>query len=142
MEEERKRSITVLSTLLKNKKNIVLFEKYVFELTDGDLTLYKIYVYQLCFLIQQKIPLKSVLVLLKTNSLGFNHEGFKKEQDLKKEHEEYLINPFEIKKGLMKCPRCKSYRTISHSKNDRASDEAMSVYSTCFDCKNTWRENN
>ena len=45
----------------------------------------------------------------------------------------------EIEEGLFKCPKCKSKRTTYYSVQLRSSDEPMTNFITCVNCKNRWK---
>ena len=164
MEDNRELSKNIIGKYLNNQKNIITFEKLIYNLTKDKPSMYRVYIFQLCLILsnrerifsvindekisegisrgKDKMRIKDILDIIKQDKLGFNHEGFKNERILQEEYDEYLVNPFEVVKGLLKCPKCKSDKTMSYSKNDRSSDEPMSVYATCFMCKFNWRENN
>ena len=137
-----------LALYLNIEKNINILEKRVFEKSNNDPITYRLFIYQVCYnlkndiILSRKNKVKNTLDMIKQDKLGFNHSEFDNERILQEEYDEYLVNPFEVVKGLMKCPKCKSDKTISYSKNDRSSDEPLSVYATCFICKHNWRENN
>lgn len=41
--------------------------------------------------------------------------------------------------GMFKCGRCKSLKTTYYSLQTRSSDEPMTCFVTCTDCKNRWK---
>ncbi len=45
----------------------------------------------------------------------------------------------EIEEGLFKCPKCKSKKTTYYSIQLRSSDEPMTNFITCMNCKNRWK---
>lgn len=70
--------------------------------------------------------------------LGFEHkifDYFKKKID---EEDDHLMNPFEVEEGVIQCSKCKSYKVFSISKQTRASDEPLTVFSQCSICKKKW----
>lgn len=42
-------------------------------------------------------------------------------------------------KGMIKCRKCKSWRTSFYSFQVKSADEPTSLYFTCYDCGNRWR---
>lgn len=42
-------------------------------------------------------------------------------------------------KGIMKCMKCKSWRTSFYQLQVRSPDEPMTCYFTCYNCGNRWR---
>lgn len=45
----------------------------------------------------------------------------------------------ERKKGITKCPRCKSWITIFNLKQVRSADEGMTQFNECLDCSFFWK---
>lgn len=41
--------------------------------------------------------------------------------------------------GLFKCGRCRSERTTYYERQQKSSDEPMTAFITCLDCKNRWK---
>ena len=51
------------------------------------------------------------------------------------QHDYYMTTPYDSSTdGVVKCAKCGSQKTVSHSKQTRGSDEAMTVFSKCLDC--------
>lgn len=73
--------------------------------------------------------------------LGFNHSSFDKFICKEKEHDEYVINPFQAEEGVVQCVKCKSMKVYSVSKQTRAADEPMTTVSVCTICKHKWSQN-
>ena len=77
---------------------------------------------------------------LMTGKLGLRSEYYTDEKTKVDELNDFLNNPFEVCEGVLQCKRCKSFKTISYSKQVRKSDEATSVFASCIECNNTWKE--
>lgn len=76
--------------------------------------------------------------ILLQKKLGFEHEMF---LEVKKKYEEqnnYLSHPIEVEEGVIQCNNCKSFRVFSITKQTRASDEPLTVFSQCTNCKKKW----
>lgn len=55
------------------------------------------------------------------------------------DHSKFQIEDAEIEEGLFKCPKCKSKKTTYYSVQLRSSDEPMTNFITCTQCKNRWK---
>ena len=42
-------------------------------------------------------------------------------------------------KGMHKCWKCKTYKTIFHEMQTRSADEPMTVFVNCLNCGNSWK---
>jgi len=73
--------------------------------------------------------------------LGWSHAMFKKIKDKQQEHDEYLLNPFEVEEGVVQCPKCSSFKVYSYSMQLRAADEPMTTMAECTQCKLKWSQN-
>jgi DNA-directed RNA polymerase subunit M/transcription elongation factor TFIIS len=78
---------------------------------------------------------EEVLLLKK---LGFDHEIFLKVKKKYEEENNYLTQPIEVEEGVIQCHSCKSFRVFSITKQTRASDEPLTVFSQCINCKKRW----
>lgn len=67
-------------------------------------------------------------------SLLFDDPIFNDTRQRLSEEMEFMDNPTEIEDGVVECGRCKSLKTVSYSKQTRASDEGASVFVTCVTC--------
>ena len=56
-----------------------------------------------------------------------------------KEHDGFLIKPFEVDEGVLECGKCGSNKTISYTKQTRSGDESTSVFALCYNCNNKWK---
>lgn len=111
-----------LSKVLKNKNNVTIFEKYVYNISqkmaeyeDEIDDIYKRNLYQLVGDILNGSKLKPLLNKLKNEELGWNHSCFDNIAFRINEQNEFLTNPFEVEEGVLEC-RCGSRRVFSYSK--------------------------
>lgn len=85
------------------------------------------------YFIKKNIPLEF---------LGWNHPNFDKLKQTLEEEDDFIENPYSnIEEGVIQCNKCNSKRTFSYQKQVRSSDEGFSLFVTCVNCNNSWREN-
>ena len=77
---------------------------------------------------------------VKENLSGFNLNVFYDYIELENETDAFLENEIEVEEGALECPRCKSRKTFSYTKQVRSADEGTSVFARCYNCANKWRE--
>ena len=54
------------------------------------------------------------------------------------EHDDFIINPFEVEEGCTECKKCGSKRVFTYTKQIRSSDEPMTTFAKCVQCKISW----
>lgn len=52
----------------------------------------------------------------------------------------FVSNPVDVVEGALTCPKCRSTRTFTYTKQVRSGDEGTSVFGVCASCTNKWRE--
>lgn len=73
--------------------------------------------------------------------LNISKEEFWKSEELAEiERDNFILNPIKVNDGIYTCGKCKSSKVVSIAKQVRSSDEGMSVFCTCVNCNNSWRE--
>jgi DNA-directed RNA polymerase subunit M/transcription elongation factor TFIIS len=129
--------LQLLSKVVKNSENCKLLEKNIFERTVEDTYLWC--VYQISgMILQNHKKLKEISEQIKRGEIGWDSPIY---HDIKKrieEHDDYLVNPFEVVDGVTECPKCKSRKTWSVQKQTRSSDEPMTTFSKCVQCDYQW----
>ena len=143
--ELRNKGKKALGTVLKEEKNIDILEKHIYNNTfkKNHLTIIENYndnLYQVIGDILNEKKLKDILDDIKKNKFGWEHSSFEEMGNFIKEQNDFLQNPFEVEEGVFQCKACGSKRVFSYCKQDRSSDEGMSVYAQCIACKTKWRE--
>lgn len=133
----RNNGISVLSTVLKNKKNIDIIEKNIDKISDNEDD-YNDNLYEVISLIQEKCKLKNILQKIKSKDLLWNNNIFIEAKNRIEEHDHFILHPFEIEEGVMECTRCGSNKTYSYTKQTRSGDEATTVFAICCKCNNRW----
>jgi DNA-directed RNA polymerase subunit M/transcription elongation factor TFIIS len=126
-----------LSTVLNNKKNIEIIENNVFKVSVDEET-YNQNLYQVIGDIITGMTLKSILENIKSNKIGWKHSCFEEVENRMKEQDDFIVNPFTVSEGVLKCNKCNSERVFSYTKQTRSGDEATSVFSQCVNCKAKW----
>jgi len=128
-----------LEKVLKHEKNILIFSKYLQKAMNKDENENNRILYQVCQdIIQNKNNLKQILLSLKNGKVGWNHPMYNDIESKIEEHDNYIINPFEVAEGVIECGKCGSTRTFSIQKQCRSSDEPMTTFSRCVECGNNW----
>ena len=76
MKEIRKKGLKCLKLLLKNKKNIKIFENTIYKLSNKDPNKYIHITMEVCNNIENKKSLREILSNLKKNKVLFQHDNF------------------------------------------------------------------
>lgn len=146
-EELRESGIKALGTVLKQEKNIKIIEKYIHknaenaENSDNSESYENIYrkiIYQSIGDILKGINLKDMIKNIKKDMVDWQHPTFKNIKNRIEEHDEFIINPFEVEEGVTTCKKCGSGRVFTYQKQCRGSDEPMSTFAKCVKCKEKW----
>ena len=139
--EKRKLGVKTLSTVLKKKQNIDIIEKYIHKKSklyeDYDY-IYNNILYQIIGDIIDKQNNKQIIVNIKNNFILWNHPTFTEIKNRIKEHDDFIINPFEVEEGVTECKNCGSNRVFTFSKQVRSSDEPMTTFARCVLCNKKW----
>jgi DNA-directed RNA polymerase subunit M/transcription elongation factor TFIIS len=133
MEEEQIQKI--LETELSQPKNVQLFLKHLLPMKDRDD--FKNILYQVIGDIANEKSLKETFNCLKKKLVGWNNPCFNNIKTKIIEHDDYLVNPFDLVEGIGECRKCGSKKTFSYAKQNRGCDEPMTTYSWCL-CGNKW----
>lgn len=87
----------------------------------------------------QNMSFKEVKKIIEEKQLCWNHSCFLEHEKRLKDHDEYILQPFEVVDGVVKCPKCGSHRTLTHQKQTRRADETATTFSCCVVCRFQWR---
>jgi DNA-directed RNA polymerase subunit M/transcription elongation factor TFIIS len=149
-EANRSLGLEVLATVLKSENNIKIIEKYVNlnilssqkENLNPDeekyIEDYNSLIYEIVGDIVSGVNLKEMLNNLKTGIIGWKHPVFNDIRTKIEEHDEFIMNPFEVEEGALTCAKCGCNKTYSYSKQTRSADEPMSTFAQCLNCKAKW----
>jgi DNA-directed RNA polymerase subunit M/transcription elongation factor TFIIS len=138
--ELRSIGIKCLGSVLKLETNIKIIEKYINKKakeSDEYEGMYKKILYQTIGDIIKGDDLKSMLENIKNDLVGWKHPTFTDVKNRIEEHDDFIINPFEVEEGVTTC-HCGSSRVFTYQRQTRSSDEPMTTFAQCVNCKATW----
>lgn len=129
-----------LKTVLKQDKNIEIIEKYIHKKSkkseDYEKT-YKKIIYQIIGDIIKETDLKTIVKNIKKDLIDWNHPDFLAVKLRLDEHDDFIINPFEVEEGVTTC-NCGSKRVFTYQRQVRSCDEPMTTFAKCVKCKKQW----
>lgn len=128
----------VLSKYITSEKNVRLLEKKINEVCDNQED-YKKLVLELINYKRNGLSSKEILKLLKSKKVLEGASDYEEYRMKLKEHDGFLIKPFEVDEGVLECGKCGSNKTISYTKQTRSGDESTSVFALCYNCNNKWK---
>lgn len=147
-EANRVVGLEVLSTVLKSENNVKIIEKYInlnivnkFQKDENEekyIEAYNALIYEIVGDIISGVNLKEMLNNIKTGIVGWKHPIFNDIRMKIEEHDEFIMNPFEVEEGALTCAKCGCNKTYSYSKQTRSADEPMSTFAQCLNCKAKW----
>jgi len=129
--------INILGKVVNSEKNRKIFEKNIRAVSEDD-EMYKSILYQVITDINSGKDRKIILNDIKLSKVVWNHEEFHSIKNSVDEQDDFVENPFEVEEGVLDCGKCGCKKVFSYSKQCRGSDEPMSTFATCVNCKNTW----
>jgi DNA-directed RNA polymerase subunit M/transcription elongation factor TFIIS len=136
----RSRGKMALQTVLKHEQNIKIVEKYIHKKSkktdDYDYTYRKI-LYQTVGDILKGSDLKTLVKNIKSEMIGWDNPVFTNIKNRIDEHDEFIVNPFEVEEGVTTC-HCGSVRVFTYQKQTRGADEPMTTFAKCVKCKTQW----
>jgi DNA-directed RNA polymerase subunit M/transcription elongation factor TFIIS len=134
----RESVVKLFSKYMKSEKNCEIYEKSIFSRCDSEPEKYKWCVYQILGLFMQGGDYKAVMADIKSNKIGWNSKQYEQKQMEIHEHDDYIVNPFDIVEGVSECGKCGSKKTWNVQKQIRSGDEPMTTFSKCAGCGNEW----
>lgn len=138
--EIRKKGCKVLSTKLAKENNIKIIEDLIFNNCENDEKRYN----RILFQVMGNISKQNAVYAFKTiknKKIEWNDEVYEKISKKIKEFNEYLVAPFEVIEGVVKCHSCGSKKTICSTMQTRSSDEQMTLFVRCTQCGKHWCNN-
>jgi DNA-directed RNA polymerase subunit M/transcription elongation factor TFIIS len=136
----RERGSLALGTVLNQTQNIKIVEKCIHKKAkkeDDYDTTYKKFLFQTVGDIIKGKDLKALVKDIKKEKIGWAHPIFSDIKNRIEEHDEFIINPFEVEEGVTTC-HCGSRRVFTYQKQTRGSDEPMTTFARCVKCKAQW----
>ena len=147
IKDMREKGMQAIGTVLKQEQNIKIVEKYIHKNasassgdgsdTDCYVKTYRKVIFQTIGDIHNGVKLKTIVHNIKKNMVGWNHPTFTHIKNVIDEHDEFLINPFELEEGVTTC-KCGSKRVFTFQKQTRGCDEPMTTFAKCVKCKKNW----
>jgi DNA-directed RNA polymerase subunit M/transcription elongation factor TFIIS len=138
----REKGKMCLKKVLNIESNILNLEKHIYKYAQNDsintIGTYNVVLYQTIGDILQKKKLNKILENLKTKKFAWDHYIYNNSFKIIKEHDEFVINPFDVKEGVFEC-KCGSKKVFTYSKQTRSCDEPPTTFSYCIDCKKKWK---
>jgi len=147
--EIREKGSLALATVLKQEQNRRIIEKYVHKqakkaakkaenhVEEYEKKYTKV-LFQTVGDILKGANLKKLCQNIKKSMIGWDHPDYNDVKHRIEEHDEFIINPFEVEEGVTKCNKCGSERVFTYSKQVRSSDEPMTTFAKCVKCKEKW----
>jgi len=121
---------------IKNDNNCEVIEKIIYKKNKFDEKNYKKTIYE-CFGLLKKYKLKELFELIQKEKFEWENPIFDDVKEKIREHDEYLVKPFEVLDGVNSCKKCGSTKTWSIQKQTRSSDEPMTTCVVCVVCSHT-----
>jgi DNA-directed RNA polymerase subunit M/transcription elongation factor TFIIS len=125
-----------LSTVIKNPKNIEIINRTISKNSKNEKSYFNL-IYQTVGDVISGISLKEILKSVNNGKNEWNHVSFEQIKNRIDEHDEFIINPFEVEEGVTTC-KCGSKRVFTYQKLTRGADEPMSTFAKCVKCKHQW----
>jgi DNA-directed RNA polymerase subunit M/transcription elongation factor TFIIS len=128
----------LLLSLVKNDKKVSQIEKLISSIVAEENDSYDNLLYEVIVDLRRGLSVSDCIGNLKNKNVLWNHSNFSDILFKQREQDEFIVNPFEVEEGVLKCPKCSQMRTFSYSKQTRSSDEPMTTFAQCMNCKHKW----
>lgn len=143
VDEIREYGVKVLGQKLNQQKNIEVIEKNIHrcvkKLDSGIYgSNYRKVAFQIIGDIGKGVDLKTIVSNLKKGKVLRKHPVFTDIKNRIEEHDDFIVNPFEVEEGVTSCTKCGSTRVFTYSKQVRGCDEPMTTFAQCVKCKVKW----
>ena len=119
-----------LSSVIKIEKNINILEKNIFDSSNGSETHYKNMVREVMAYIKDGHKLTVIMKEIMDGNFVWDNPVFNEIKFTQKEQDDFIVTPFQVEEGVLKCPKCGQCRTFSYSKQTRGADEPMTTFAT------------
>jgi DNA-directed RNA polymerase subunit M/transcription elongation factor TFIIS len=139
MELVRENGVNSLSHVLTNQKNIVIFERNIYNSTNNNVDEYNRVILQIIGDISSgNFTLAEILSSIKNGRINWNHHTFDDAIAYIEEQDDFIEHPFQVEEGVLEC-KCGSRKVFSFSKQTRSADEPMTTYAECVSCNRKWQ---
>lgn len=128
----------VIGEYLSNPANIRLLETRIFEASRSNESYVRNLYSCVGYLTQGWV--REYNEDIRTKLCGFSLTAYHDYAENERETDKYLTEDIAVEEGALVCPRCKSAKTFSYTKQVRSSDEGTSVFARCYQCAHKWRE--
>ena len=128
----------VLQRYIKNERNLQILERLINNISSNQDD-YKQLILEIIKYKKEGKNSKELFTILKNNKCLENTDEYNHYRAKLKEHDGFLIKPFEVDEGVLECGKCGSNKTISYTKQTRSGDESTSVFALCYNCNNKWK---
>ncbi len=129
----------LLKKYFSKQKNI----NYILRKTNGPEQSLKIYEI-LCMMNDPEYVdeenLSRVKDFLRNDKLLWSHPIFEVESQKMIEENDFMICPYELSEGVLKCAKCGCQKIFSFSKQTRSIDEPTTIFARCSECGHRWNE--
>lgn len=144
MEDYRDNGKTILGKIFTIPKNIEIIERNIFlslksKVFDEKIEEYDKKIYEIIEYYRISQSTKNTLTYIKEDGMDFRHDVFNPIKKKEQEHDDFILNPFEVSEGVLECNKCGSKQTMSTSKQTRGGDESTTVFAMCVKCSATWK---
>jgi len=153
MNKYREHCIQQISNIIKLEKNVMNIEKSIFNqalIIASETQIEKVWTNKIFQHIYKQKYVSVMLDLQNINTNIINRIESKEIlcKDIAKlkpeeifpenwKHVEFIDD--NIEDGIFQCKKCKSRKTTYYSLQTRSSDEPMTNFITCIECKNRWK---
>jgi DNA-directed RNA polymerase subunit M/transcription elongation factor TFIIS len=128
----------VLSKYIKSEKNMIKLENKINTISNNQ-DEYRLIILEIIKYKREGIGSKELMSILKDDCVLEKSKEYDEYREKIKEHDGFLVKPFEVDEGVLECGKCGSNKTISYTKQTRSGDEATSVFALCYQCNNKWK---
>lgn len=101
-------------------------------------------VYELMTLVSKPLrehnDLDKTLNKLKHRDLIWSSDIFSEEKAKIEEENDFMVNPYEMSEGVLKCRKCECKFIFSFTKQTRSADEPMTTFARCSNCGHRWKQ--
>lgn len=77
---------------------------------------------------------------LKHRDLIWSSDIFSEEKAKIEEENDFMVNPYVMSEGVLKCRKCECKFIFSFTKQTRSADEPMTTFARCSNCGHRWKE--
>lgn len=133
--EVRQKSKKILSSIC-SKKEAVTIDKLIHKISK-DPNQYKNILYEIYSDLQNN-DYDYIIENLKKRKVEWSNPFFDEVKNKLREHDEFIVSPFEVEEGVTECMSCGCKRCYTYTKQCRGADEPMTTFAQCMQCRSKW----